>query len=142
MHDMKMLLPIDTSEISVRTLETLPSLKEKLDGTLTLLHVFDPEVLSYRGVAELQFKIIEEQARKAAAEFAEEKAEQLRQAGFQATALFMEGSPRKIICSLAESGDYDLLIIGRHTEGEWRDMLFGYVSNYVIHRAKCPVLAL
>ena len=142
MHDMQMLLPIDNSENSVRAMKMLLPLQPKLGGKLTVLHVFDPETLSYRGVADIHFKMVREQARRASEHFVAEKTAELQQAGFQAEALLKVGSPRKIISELADSGTYDLLIIGRHTEGEWRDMLFGFVSNYVIHRAKCPVLAL
>jgi nucleotide-binding universal stress UspA family protein len=56
--------------------------------------------------------------------------------------LLKEGSSRKIICAVADSGDYDMLVIGRHTEGEFRNLLFGYVSNFVIHHVKCPLLVI
>lgn len=54
--------------------------------------------------------------------------------------LFIEGPVRKTSCELADSGEFDLLVSGRHSEGELWSLVFGQVSNYVIHRVKCPVM--
>jgi len=43
----------------------------------------------------------------------------------------------------ARTGDegFQLVVIGRReSTGEIRDVLFGSVANFVLHKAKCPVL--
>lgn len=140
MNKLKILVPLDSSENSKRTEKTLIAMKEKINCPLMLLHVYDPERISYKGVAVVDFTLFQDQARKAAETFLEEKIALFKDHGMQAEGLLKTGSPRKTICELADSGEYDFLIIGRHAEGEFRNLLFGYVSNYVIHSVKCPVL--
>lgn len=143
MKNMKILVPLDHSPQAKRTVKNLLAMKDKFEGcTLTLLHVFVLENISYRGIPEMHFDMVEEKARKAAQRFIEEQRDLFVNAGMNAETLVKDGHPRKTICALADSGDYDLLIISRHTEGEFRNLLFGYVSNYVIHRVKSPVLIL
>jgi nucleotide-binding universal stress UspA family protein len=140
MKNFKALLPIDESATAARTVRNLIALKDKFDFPLTLLHVFDLERIAYRGITGINWAMAHEQARKAAEVFLEQQKEIFRKEGMEVDALFKEGSPRSTICNLANSDDYNLLIIGRHTEGEIKNLLFGSVSNYVIHNAKCPLL--
>lgn len=143
MNDMKILLPLDNSPQAESTVKNLLAMKDKFQNcTLTLLHVFVMEKIDYRGIPEMHFEMIEEKARKAAKRFLDEQKNVFAEAGLKTEILIQDGHPRKTICTLADSGDYDLLIISRHTEGEFRNLLFGYVSNYVIHRVKSPVLIL
>ena len=143
MNDMKILLPLDDSPQAQRTVKTLLAMKDKFQNcTFTLLHVFVLEKIPYHGIPASQFEMIEEKSRKAATKSIEEQRDVFLKAGMKAEAIVVDGYPRKTICALADSGDYDLLVIGRHTEGEFRNLLFGYVSNYVIHRVKNPVLIL
>ncbi len=142
MKDMKILLPVDESANSTRTVKALIAMKEKIDCPLTLLHVFDLDRISFRGIPEMHFDMIEERAKKGAEKFLAEQRELFAREGMQAETLMKTGSPRKVICALADSGEYDLLVIGRHAEGELRNLIFGQVSNYVIHNVKCPVMVI
>jgi nucleotide-binding universal stress UspA family protein len=140
MKNFNALLPLDESANAVRTVKNLIAMKDKIDFPLTLLHVFDVERIQYRGITGIDWAMAHEQAREAAAVFLERQKEIFLNEGMHVEALMKEGSPRKTICALANSGEYDLLIIGRHTEGEIKNLLFGSVSNYVIHNVKCPLL--
>ncbi len=140
MKDMKVLVPLDGSHNSSRTVKALFSMKEKIAGSLTLLHVFDHDRISYRGSPDLNYATITERARAAAREFLEEQRKIFAAEGIEAEVLFKEGPSRKTICDVADSGDFDLLIIGRHTEGEIRNLIFGQVANYVIHKVKVPIM--
>jgi nucleotide-binding universal stress UspA family protein len=139
MKNFNALLPLDESANAARTVSRLLALKDKIDFPLTLLHVFDLERIQYRGVTGINWDLAHEQARKAAAAFLAQQRELFRNEGIEVEALMKEGAPRKVICDLANSEAYDLLIIGRHTEGEIKNLLFGSVSNYVIHNVKCPL---
>jgi nucleotide-binding universal stress UspA family protein len=139
MKNFNALLPLDESANAARTVKNLICLKDKIDFPLTLLHVFDVERIQYRGITGINWAMAHEQARKAAAVFLEQQKEIFLSEGIHVDILMKEGSPRRTICTLANSGEYDLLIIGRHTEGEIKNLLFGSVSNYVIHNCKCPL---
>jgi nucleotide-binding universal stress UspA family protein len=142
MNNLKMLVPIDQSTNAARTIKAIISMKDKIHGSMTLLHVFGLDKIDYHGVPSIHYEMIEKHAMAAAEKFIEKQKQIFLDAGMQAETLVVKGSPRKVICQLADSGEYDLLVIGRHTEGEFRNLLFGYVSNYVIHHAKCPLLVL
>ncbi len=140
MKDLKLLVPLDSSRNSERTIDALIGMKQKIPGPITLLHVYDPERVSYNvGIAN-NLDMLREHGRKAAEAFLARKVELFTREGFRVQPLLKIGSPRTTICELADSGQFDLLIIGRHAEGEFRNLLFGQVSNFVIHRAKCPVM--
>ena len=140
MKNLKILVPLEGSANSNRTIKKLLSMKGELDCPLTLLHVFDPERVSFRGVPQMNFSQVEERAREIAQQFIEDKKAIFLAEGMEADALLVEGHARKTICELADSGKFDLLIIGRHIEGELRNLIFGQVANFVIHHVKCPVM--
>lgn len=140
MSKLNILVPLDGSANSKRTIKKLFAMKNKLSCPLTLLHVFDTERVSFRGVQEMNYAMIEERARSVAKEFLEDQKAIFLAEGILVETLFVEGPVRKTLCELADSGAYDFLVIGRHTEGELWNLIFGQVSNYVIHRVKCPVI--
>ena len=140
MKDRKILVPLDDSPISEQTLKSLIDLKGSIPFPLTLLHVLDLNTLSYRGFAETSFREIEEQAREKARQFITGMQDLFVAAGMQVEVLVEEGHVRETICKIGDSGEYDLLVIGKCKDGELRDLLFDQVANYVIRHVKCPIL--
>ncbi len=61
-------------------------------------------------------------------------------AGPKVKSVFLWGDPAKDILSLAETGDYDLIIMGTHGRNKLSRFLLGSVTEQVIRRAPCPVL--
>ena len=49
------------------------------------------------------------------------------------------GAPGKMICTLADSINADLIVIGRRGHSGWNELIAGSVSNYVMHHAPCSV---
>ena len=140
MKDRKILVPLDGSPLAAQTVKSLIALKEYRAFPLTLLHVLDLSTLSYRGFAEKSFSEIEEQARAKARNVIAGQQAEFAAAGMKADTLVKDGHARETICELADSGEYDLLVIGKHTDSDLRNLLFGQVANYVVHHVKCPVL--
>ncbi|MEZ4601302.1 MAG: universal stress protein [Syntrophotaleaceae bacterium] len=138
---MKILVPVDMSETSRATIEKLKQNSAFLPpGHLVLLHVVDLEKLAYRMIPDFQLEMIREQAVKTAGEFLEKRAGELREAGLTAESRLEIGSPREIIPRISNEEHFGLFVIGRRYAGEIRDVLFGSVANYALHRVKCPVL--
>jgi nucleotide-binding universal stress UspA family protein len=50
------------------------------------------------------------------------------------------GFPADEICQLARERNAELIVIGSHGWGPMRRLLFGSVSDAVLHHAPCPVL--
>lgn len=136
----KILVPVDGSETSGRTLRLIIEHRERFTAPLTLLHVVNIDKLAYRMIPDFQIDMIREHARKAGENILREKQAALGAAGMTSELRLEMGSPREVICRIANEDHFDLLIISRRGLGEIRDVLFGAVSNHVLHHVDCPVL--
>jgi nucleotide-binding universal stress UspA family protein len=85
--------------------------------------------------------MIRDNARKAGAELLAGRARVLEEAGFTVVRRLEVGAPRELIVRVVNEEGFQLVVIGRReSTGEIRDVLFGSVANFVLHKAKCPVL--
>ena len=138
--DTRILIPVNDSLTSQKTIDDIIAYKAKFPPQVTLLHVVDDQ-LAYRMIPDFQVEMVRENAEKAARHRLELQAEKLREAGFEVDLRLEFGAPRRVIPQIANEEDFQLLVIGRKTgSGEIRDVLFGSVANYVLHNVKCPVL--
>lgn len=136
----KILIPIDDSATSQKTIESVIEQKQRFPQKLTLLHVVNDQ-LAYRMIPDFQVDMVRENAGKAGQLQLEKMAEQLQSAGFETELRLEFGAPRRVIPRIANDEGFQLLVIGRHAgSGEIRDVLFGSVANYVLHNVQCPVL--
>ncbi|MDT8443278.1 MAG: universal stress protein [Desulfuromonadales bacterium] len=140
MKNRKILVPLDGSPLSAQTIRSLIALKENIPVPLTLLHVLDLSTISYQGFAEKTLEEIEEKARDKARNLLNEQQKLFTDAGMEVETLLKEGDVRETICAVVDSDEYDLLVIGKHTDSELRNLLFDQISNYLVHHVKCPVL--
>lgn len=138
---MKILLPVNHSEISSRIIEGLAERIHWLPpGTVTLLHVVDMDRLAYRMIPDFQLEMVSAQAAEAGSALLEKQAALLREAGFTVELRMETGAPREVIPRIANDENFALLVLGRRSSGEVRDVLFGSVTNHALHRVRCPVL--
>lgn len=138
--DAKILVPVDGSTTSQKTISSIIEQKERFPKKISLLHVVDIQ-LAYRMIPDFQLEMVRENARKAGKILLEKQAELFHEAGIETELLLELGSPRQEIPRVANEQEFQLLVIGRHAgTGEIRDVLFGSVANYVLHNVKCPVL--
>jgi nucleotide-binding universal stress UspA family protein len=56
------------------------------------------------------------------------------------TTQLVEGTPAKVLIDRANSGDYDLIVMGSHGHGRLHGALLGCVSQKVLHCSPVPVL--
>jgi nucleotide-binding universal stress UspA family protein len=138
--DVKILVPVNGSKTSERTLAAIAANHERLQAPITLLHVVDLDRLAYRMIPDFQLQMIRDHARKAGEHLLGQLAERLVPSGLNVTPRLEIGTPRELIPRIANDEHYQLLIIGRRGFGEIRDVLFGSVANHVLHHAHCPVL--
>lgn len=138
--DRKILVPVDGSASSARTIEAVIARRAQFQAPLTLLHVVNIDKLAYRMISEAQLEIIREHASKAGTELLAHKQDLFASAGIPCVPRLEFGSPRETICQIANNEGFDLVILGRRGMGEIRDALFGAVSNHVLHHVRCPVL--
>lgn len=138
--DPKILIPVNDSATSLKTIEDVIADQHRYPRKLVLLHVIDDQ-LAYRMIPDFQVEMVRENAGKAARQRLQQLAEKLEAADFTVELRLEFGSPRRVIPQIANAEGFQLLIIGRRAgSGEIRDVLFGSVANYVLHNVKCPVL--
>jgi nucleotide-binding universal stress UspA family protein len=140
MKQRKLLVPLDGSPISARTVRCLIEMQDRFTFPVTLLHVLDLSLLSYRGFAQLTFAEIEERARTKARQFLADQQQLFAAAGLTVATLFREGHVCATVCALADSGEFNLLVLGRSPDPELQRHPFGQLANEIIERTGCPVL--
>ncbi|KIH77813.1 Nucleotide-binding universal stress protein, UspA family [Geoalkalibacter ferrihydriticus] len=138
--EIKILLPLDDGETSRRTVEFVLANRERFSVPLTLLHVVNIDKLAYRMIPDFQMSMVKERAQAAGEQLLHKLMEPFLAAGLRVTPRLEVGNPREVIPRIADGENFQLLVIGRSHMGEIRDVLFGAVANYVVHRVKCPVL--
>ena len=136
----KILVPVNDSEASARTIAAIIANKQRFPVTLTLLHVVDVDKLAYRMIPDFQVDMIQEKAVAVGEITLNRIKEQFNMAGISTICRLETGAPREVIARIANDEQFTLLVIGRRGMGEIRDVLFGSVSNHVLHHVNCPVL--
>jgi universal stress protein A len=140
------LVPVDFSEASRAALSYARDLAQALGARLDLLHVWEippyipPEAMvgvpgqtaqtlsrTAQAHAEQQMQVLATEARAAGALIDQTKLE--------------SGDPARTIVEVADSGGYDLIVIGTHGRTGLGHLLMGSVAEKVVRRASCPVLS-
>ena len=141
LSESRILVPVDGSMTSTKTIKAIIENKEVFHSTLTVLHVVDLNKLTYRMIPDFQMEMIEDAAQKAGTEILRSQAELFRNAGMKIEERLETGAPREEICRIINEENFNLIIIGRRGgKGVIRDVLFGSTANYVLHHVACPVL--
>ena len=83
---------------------------------------------------------LSEEARGVHRAFAEDAAERLRNAGYDATVHLLEGSPAHAIVEAARDLDLDLVVVGSRGHTGLSRLLIGSVARNVLLNAHCSVL--
>ncbi len=138
--DTKILVPLDGSATSEKTIQAIIASKKRFPRTLTLLHVVDIDKFAYRMIPDFQVEMIRDNAHKAGEQLLQKQQQLFTDAGVPTELRLEMGSPRELVARIANEEKFALVILGRRRQGEIRDMLFGSVTNYVLHHVNCPVL--
>ncbi len=137
----KILIPYDDSPTAQQTIASIIKQRKQFPKRVHLLYVINKDQLAYRMIPELQLEMVQENARRLGKVLLDKVAKKLQDVGFETETLLELGTPRSVIANVANTEDFQLVVIGRHEGGgEIRDVLFGSVANFVLHNAKCPVL--
>jgi len=145
------LVAVDGSEPSKKALNYALELAEKLNGKITLIHVYSTvvalgppvDVISGPSLtpasAAIASKMVEEVKHRA--EQILDDAEQIaKQHGISVEKLLREGDAVKEIAAVAKEGKFDLVVVGHRGLSKLGELVLGAVSEGVSHKAPCPVL--
>ena len=148
---LKILVPVDGSEGSVRALDRLASLVDLSTADVTLVHVVETPWLhagedqEWAGYEEEREEEIDPQAQ-FEREFEREGDDILETARGRlpvrtaVTTLIYRGIPAEEILGEAETGDYDLVVLSASGITDLKHQMLGSVSSKVAWNAPCSVL--
>ena len=134
----KILVPLDGSKNSQRGLEMAISMARQFEATITGMYsIHAPPHSEFRGVGSVE-KSLNKEVKKILGEAKLLAA----QNGIVFKERIMRGDIGYNIVKLAhdKKEKFSLIVIGTRGRGAMKEMVFGSVSNYVIHTSKIPVL--
>ncbi len=137
---MKILIAVDGSEYTKKAVQYLIEHKEVFGGKpeLTCIHVsltLPPRAASAVGKEMVQSYYADET--KTASDAALKK---LAKAGMPAKLMAKVGHPGDEIAKAAEKGAFDMIIMGSHGHGTFKNLVMGSVATKVLAQCRVPVL--
>jgi len=141
----KILVPIDLSPSGRRVLEQAQEFALQFSATIDLLHVWTPPAMLapealITGVGATEQPFLEWLGN-SAREHLEKFESQVQSEGITIARSHCElGDPASTIVEHAQSGGYDLLVMGTHGRTGLSHALMGSVAEKVVRRAPCAVL--
>jgi len=132
----KILVPLDGSKNSFRGLDMAIFLARKTGATLTGIFVLprSPDKAFRR------FQQPEKEALIIADRVMERAKKRAAQNGIVFNKKIDFGDPAYMIVKFSKSLNYDIIVIGARGQSGIKDIFLGSVSNYVLHKAKAPVI--
>lgn len=132
----KLLVAVDGSPAALHAARTGLRLADALGGSLTLVFVTPPAYLP----PEVPLAVVAapEDTTKDGERLLERVASQLERLGLQRTVL--TGPPAETIADYAESGGFDLVLVGSKGRGAVARVLVGSVTDRLVHICHKPVL--
>jgi len=133
----KILVPVDGSDSSVMAAKVAADISAKNGGSLTLMYIVRP---IQWGLEEAETP--EPAVPKSAFESGQGILERIKKESSAPEAIIIVGygNPAQAICTEAEKGKFDLIVMGSRGIGGLSGSLIGSVSQSVSHMAHCPVL--
>ena len=132
----RILVAIDGSESAKKAFTKSLFLALKCNAKLDLVHVVPCEL---GGDSATTFELIEQLQAKAGIILEECRKEAIKN-NIQIEIMLKQGDPAQIIIEIANSQNYDLIIMGSRGMSAFKELLLGSVSLKVMHHASCPVM--
>ncbi|MEA3348680.1 MAG: universal stress protein [Pseudomonadota bacterium] len=136
----RVLVPVDDSIGSLRTLKYINKMKDQIPMTVTLLMVVPLSQLEYHGFQQTQIEAITEQSITHCEKIVERHRQVLDKAGVLADVRVEQGNPAAVICRTATSEAFELVLISPNGAGKISNLMFGSVANKVVQECRVPVL--
>jgi nucleotide-binding universal stress UspA family protein len=138
---MNIVVGYDFSEHAAEVMKVAERCAASMAGNLWLIHVAEaePDFVGYKAGPSTVREELAQQFRKEHQEL-QHRAEALREAGVNATALLVRGPVAATLLKEAERLQADVIIVGSHGHGAMLQLLLGSVSEQILKKATCPVL--
>lgn len=136
----KLLVPVDLSPFSEKSVKYAVELARMTSGSLTLLTVIN-DVLPYYEFFPMEypapdyFSAMTDRARDEMRSLATKHAQNV-----PCDLLVKRGQPAVTIVETAKGGQYDLIVMATHGHSGLEHALLGSITEKVLRKAHCPVL--
>ena len=142
----KILVPLDSSKFSKKSLQVAIEVGKKFNSSLTLIHIIEASEKYKR--SGITGKIRKKEVHTPSKEEIPEKFFKLLELsktlatmeGLSVNTVFKKGNIVEEILQTVKTGKFDLVIMGARGQGTIRKLFLGSVSSGVIEKAVCPVL--
>lgn len=139
----KILVPVDFSTHSARAVEVAADLARRFEGSLDLVHVFDPMAYPLPdGYVMFTRPQLDEMFARFDAELAKYEKAALAAGAPRVQTHVRQGPCAGEICNFAQEGGFELIVMGTHGRRGLNRMLLGSVTERVLRSAHCPVLTM
>lgn len=142
----KILLPLDGSELAERAIEPALMLAKQVNGKVILLQAPVMDLVVSHPVAGGYGVLLPEQSSEQAFEEANQYLDQVqnkyRHPEVTLMKLVLEGDPASLIVDTAIAEKADLIVMSTHGRSGLDRFIMGSVTEKVLQKAPCPVLAL
>jgi len=139
---MKILLPLDGSDVSLQAVRQVISLvRQGLQASVVLANVQEPAQL-YEMVMAADPLLIERASAQAGAHALKAGEALLREAHIPFECEVASGDPAHTLIDILERYGCDMVVMGARDKGSLRSALLGSVSHEVLHAAKVPVMVI
>ncbi len=137
---MKILLPVDGSDVSLKAVRLVISLlRQGLSGSVVLANVQEPATL-YEMVVAPDGAVLERVSTAAGLDALAQAESLLMEAVVVYEREIASGDPAHTIVDICERFACDLIVMGARGASALRSALLGSVSNEVLHAAHVPVM--
>lgn len=137
---MKILLPVDGSDLSLKAVRLAVSLLQQgLSGSLVLANVQEPATL-YEMVVAPDGEVLQRVSTAAGVDTLEKAEALLMEEGVVYEREIATGDPAHTIVDIGERFGCDMIVMGARGISAMRSALLGSVSNEVLHAAQVPVV--
>ncbi|MBL8335583.1 MAG: universal stress protein [Rhodoferax sp.] len=137
---MKILLPVDGSELSLKAVRlAVDLLRQGLSGTLVLANVQEPATL-YEMVVAPDGEVLRRVATAAGVDALQAAEALVLAEGVVYEREVATGDPAHMLVEIGERFGCDMIIMGARGIGAMRSALLGSVSQEVLHAAQVPVV--
>lgn len=139
----KILVPVDFSTHSARAVEVAAELARRYEGSVDLVHVFDPMAYPLPdGYVMFTRPQLDEMFARFDAELAKYEQTALALGAPRVKTHVRQGPCAAEICNFAQEQSFDLIVMGTHGRRGLNRLLLGSVAERVLRMAPCPVLTM
>jgi len=138
----KVIVPVDGSEISYKTLDAALFFSEKLGSSITAIHVMEDIPVTNIKSQKLLKDILAISAvcKQQGENILSKCSETAKNKGLIVNTVLLKGNPSLIILDFCKNGKYNLIIMGNRGIGKIKEIILGSLSSKILHNSTCPIL--